>query len=178
MPIPYFRHVRDTDDGCGISECLHCRATWEWRGGSGPVRFCMYCGIAFQGEWACRNDGTPRWLYNLQTWVSPDRYDALQSRWWSRYRPADTYWVIEERSFWRRDTGEELLQDWHQEQSLHYHHGLTAHGAFAILQAKRAEALGREQPDEDDDDDFPPQPHWVRYEYRLVRKQHDPKGRF
>jgi hypothetical protein len=51
VSTPYRRYVRYTDDGRGIDECLNCQSRpWEWRGGSGIVRFCTYCGIELSGQ--------------------------------------------------------------------------------------------------------------------------------
>ena len=66
MNIPYYRYVRDADDGCGIDQCLNCGATWEWRGGSGKVKYCMYCGVKFRSELHCRDHETPRWMYEYR----------------------------------------------------------------------------------------------------------------
>ena len=155
MPIPFYRDVRYTDDGCSIFECLTCKATWEWRGGSGPVRYCLFCGVEFRGQWECREQDTPRWMYELQQ-QSLDAQSRVRLR--DRPRPPESYWVIEERMF--RLNGE-LLRDWQPERSLYHHHGLTSHGAFQELQDIRQE--------------FDEPGPMCRYEYRLVRK-HDSKS--
>ena len=65
--IPHYRCVRGTDDGCAIYQCLLCGETWEWRGGSAPVRFCIFCGGPLISKLDCREQDTPRWLYNFKT---------------------------------------------------------------------------------------------------------------
>lgn len=173
MPIPYHRYVRYTDDGCGIQECLQCKAQWEWRGGSGTVRFCMYCGVEFKGQHEGRDQETPRWQHDLRRRLGDEAYWQVERQWnerrWATARKR-RYWVVEERCFWARNSDpEELLEDWHPK------HVLTqvqsAHDAYSELVRVRREDAVRDTPDDPDYDpavDWP-LPRFCRYEYRLRR---------
>jgi len=165
MAIPYHRYVRYTDDGCGIDECLNCKATWEWRGGSGKVRCCMYCGVEFRGQLECRDSETPRWLYDLKQRLGDEAFYRWESRWWNRPRKQEPYWVLEERSFLLREGCEELLQDWHKTRDLPWLK--SAHDAYAeLLRVRKEDAEGD---DPFDPDEVAPR-RFCRYEYRLRRK--------
>ena len=67
MAIPKWRHVEGTDDGCGISQCLSCYATWEGRSWTSEWSFCPYCGIKWEGQHECH-----------------DRFDVREHRWFTR----------------------------------------------------------------------------------------------
>lgn len=173
MAIPYHRYVRYTDDGCGIEQCLNCKATWEWRGGSGIVRFCMYCGVQFKGQLECRDQDTPRWQYDLRRQLGDEVYWRIERQWDERRwttackRPC---WVIQERTFWlKRDgTVDHLLHEWHSKRRLN--HCGSAHEAFSYLQATRKEEAEQDTPD---DPDYDPQfdaPRFSRSEYRVRRE--------
>ena len=122
MRIAYYRSVRDSDDGCGIYQCLHCGQTWEWRGGSAPVRFCLFCGQAIE-RLETRDQDTPRWKHDLEKRYGDDwpekRGQMWQEEWEKRDRRQPPYWVIEERCFILRDGEDErLLNDWKHRSNL------------------------------------------------------------
>jgi len=165
MAIPNYREVRDTDDGCCILQCLHCHETWEWRGGSAEVRFCMYCGIRFAGKLESRDHDTPRWMHDLRLRLGDEVYYRRESAIWDRAyvnQRVAPYWIIESRTFWIHGGKEELSQDWYGGHKLPYHLK-SAHQAYQYLINVRREEQG-----EPDEDDLPPA---VRFEYRLRRLQ-------
>lgn len=142
--IAYYRHVCDTEDGCTVGQCLRCKATWMCCGDT--PRFCMYCGIEFKGRLQCRDQGTPRWLYELSQKVDKKTLWEIE-RQWHGCKPRRA-WVIETRkwsSFWR---------EWRV-----LRHAKTAHQAYAELLRVRAESL-------DDERDWP---ELCPTEYRLRR---------
>ncbi len=178
MKIPYYRCVRDSDDGCVICQCLHCGETWEWRGGSGKVHFCMFCGTAIE-RLETRDSDTPRWEHDLEK-RHGDAWPEVRCRMWhekwqkqdQRKRPP--YWTIEERCFYlQEDKSERLLNDWKHHINLlgcGYDHPVSAHAAYQTLLRKRHDEAVRDtpqDPDYDPDDTFPQS---YRYEYRLRRK--------
>jgi hypothetical protein len=174
MTIPYYRYVRYTDEGCGIEECLNCKATWEWRGGSGKVRFCMFCGVEFQRRLECRDSDTPRWMHELRVRLGDQRFFQLESRLWEslrRQRQNERCWVLEERNFWLKDDGtdDHLGKDWQIVDRLT--RAKSAHDAFKSLTAKRKEEAVRDTPDDPDYDPAvdPPPRRFFRYEYRVRR---------
>ncbi len=175
MLIPFYRCVRDADDGCVICQCLHCGETWEWRGGSGKVRFCLFCGTAI--EWReTRDSDTPRWKHDLEM-RSGDNWPEVRCRLWREEsakrdaRKPEPYWVLVERCFYEEGRGERLLRDWeaHNLLGCGYRHPLSAHDAYEILLRKREQAAAKGTPD---DPDYTPADELkltYRYEYRLRR---------
>jgi len=175
--IAYYRSVRDSDDGCGIYQCLHCGQTWEWRGGSAPVRFCLFCGQAIE-RLETRDQDTPRWKHDLEKRYGDDwpekRGQMWQEEWEKRDRRQPPYWVIEERCFILRDGEyERLLNDWKHRSNLlgcGYKHPVSAHVAYQELLRRRHEEAVRDTPE---DPDYDPDDHFMpayRHEYRLRRE--------
>jgi hypothetical protein len=175
VKIPYYRCVRDSDDGCGIYQCLHCGETWEWRGGSAKVRFCLFCGTPVEKR-ETRDQETPHWLYDLEK-RSRDNWPEVRARMWREdwekrdRRPAPPDWVIDERTFVIDKEGEQprLLTDWKFKQRLSPQPS-SAHQAFAELLRFRHQEAIRDTPEDPDydPDDFWPGPVY-RYEFRLRR---------
>jgi hypothetical protein len=94
--IPYYRRVRDTDDGCCIDQCLMCHATWEWRGGSGIIRYCMYCGNELKGEHISRDHDMPRWQWEYGQRHGENALYRLLRDWMPKRKPRRV-WNIEDR---------------------------------------------------------------------------------
>ena len=178
--IPYYRHVRDTDDGCGICECLACRGTWEWRGGSGKITYCMYCGIRFAGKLECRDQDQPRWQYELQQRLGNEDYWPIERRWWdSLRRKPEPYWVLEERvTLLRLDGSVSSVGEWRHVRPLFQQgRGVPAHEAYVCLKEVRHREAVRDTPeDEDYDPDLVTPLRMGTYEYRLRRQQPDGKA--
>ena len=152
----YYRYVRDADDGCGVLECTACKGAWEWRCGSRPVRFCMFCGIEFIGEWQCRSHDEPRWRYDFRNRVGEEAFYK-----WSNGRITQSfnkprkrsYWVLEARLVDNDD--DHVIQIWNVDSKLTWLR--TAREAFEYLKERRAE--------NEDDGKF-----GCRTEYRMLRR--------
>jgi len=165
--IPYYRYVRDADDGCGIDQCLNCGATWEWRGGSGKVKYCMYCGVKFRNELHCRDRETPRWMYEYRQRHGDEALHKLERRWWDHQcsQPGPS-WVLEEQTILLKSDGRDdhILADWHKKRCLTQ--DVSAHDAYKSLLAARREDSGDDS--SDDPYDFSVR-QFARYEYRVRR---------
>lgn len=96
MPIPYYRYVRYTDDGCGIEQCLNCYQEWEGRTGANNWIYCPYCACKWTGKLECREKYEAAWEYRLKK-----TNEAAYMRWQQRRledRPKLTRgWIIEVR---------------------------------------------------------------------------------
>ena len=175
MSIPHYRCVRGTDDGCAIYQCLLCGGTWEWRGGSAKVRYCMFCGgtYAYENKLDCREQDTPRWLYDLKARVG-DAYYRFESRWWHSQETQKPIWVIQKRCIWLKKDGTDdyIQKDWTVHNRLRsYGHEITAHDARRELLRLRLEEANRDTPDDPDYDPEIDNPPWFRYEFRLIREK-------
>jgi hypothetical protein len=171
MKVPFYRCVRDTDDGCGVYQCLQCGETWEWRGGSGQVRFCLFCGCAIE-KLETRDTDTPGWLYEWQK-RHGDRH-CIWERTWRRDPVQQPYWIVENRCIWLKDGQDDHLNhDWKFHSQLrHRPHVLTAREAHQELLRLRDVEAKRDTPQ---DPDYDPDcasglEHCYRYEYRLRRE--------
>ncbi len=169
--IPHYRCVRGTDDGCAIYQCLLCGETWEWRGGSAPVRFCMFCGGPLISKLDCREQDTPRWLYDWQKTHGESHY--IWERSWRRDLVPQPCWVVEHRCIWLKDGRDDHLNhDWKFKHRLNnYRHTMTAHEAYEELQRLRQEEAVRDTPADPDYDPEIDNSPWFRYEFRLVRER-------
>lgn len=176
MFIPHYRLVRDTNDGCGEYQCLFCGHTWEWRGGSAPVRFCMFCGTEYapQGRLDCRDQGTPRWQYELQKKHGEERIYLWEQTWRREHKPQPC-WIVEERCIWLKDGKDDHVQrDWKFKTRLRFYPNImTAHEAFQELLRLRDEEAKRgtpADPDYDPDIDDDSFGYNYRNEFRLRRE--------
>lgn len=158
---------------------MACGATWEWRGGSGKVAYCMYCGIRFVGKMVCRDHDQPRWQFELQERLGNEAYWPIERRWWdSQRRPPQPCWVLEERVMLLRLDGTVLsVGDWKCSRRLYRRGGMSAHEAYDCLkEARRREAI-RDTPEDEDYDPDLVTPRIGTYEYRLRRQQSDGQAR-
>ena len=101
MPIPKFRKVEHTDDGCTLYECLNCYYTWECRDYY-RYNYCPWCGIKIE-KLECRDKHTPVWIWKLSRGDYTD--DRLYKLWYkSNEVKNNKIWVIMcQTANWSRD---------------------------------------------------------------------------
>lgn len=112
MPIPYFRYVEYTDDGCSIEQCLNCYQKWEGRGSHG-WQFCPYCGTKWIDKLECRGHYDSAWLYRLKQ-QDKDKWEEWErdQRFGAEHPPLKRGWVIECREC-REEDGKITEGQWH-----------------------------------------------------------------
>jgi hypothetical protein len=96
MSIPKWRHVKNSDDGCNIYQCLSCYNTYDGRDTPKEWKYCPYCGVEWNGE--------HEWLIYGDNWdiISPARLRKDR-----RVSKAKSRWHIElqEMSLFKCDDG-------------------------------------------------------------------------
>jgi len=153
--IPYVRHVRYTDDGCDVWQCLSCKQDWESRSqvaGDWPemkyFKYCPYCGL----EWA----GQHKWDEQKKWNLGHGQVYASERARTERLRPLK--FKLQERFIPLDNSGKDL--EYEEAGAWQFRHESLRDGIVA------AQALRELQQQEDDDDHM-----FGRHEYRAVPEE-------